>query len=305
MIDIAHRLSSLYKAVAVSGITVGHSATISAIRNRDISSEDVIAFAKAAGLLAAKRTHEFIPGTAMAPVEFADIRFELGEKEIRIEAEMHTVYKSGVEMQAMLAVSVAALTLFDMIRLLDEEVSILPSQLVKVKGGVRDYLEEGYEKLRALVVVCSDTISVGKKEDKAGKAIVESLQQCGLTDIRYAIIPDEAAQIQENAKLAESEGVDLIIFTGGTGLSPRDVSPDVIAPLLDREIPGVMEAARSYGQQRTPYAMLSRGVAGMMGKSLVLTLPGSTKGAKESMDALFPALLHIFAVRIGARHDKK
>ena len=116
MIDIAHRLSSLYKAVAVSGITVGHAATISAIRNRDISSEDVIAFAKAAGLLAAKRTHEFIPGTAMAPVEYADIRFELGEKEIRIEAEMHTVYKSGVEMQAMLAVSVAALTLFDMIR---------------------------------------------------------------------------------------------------------------------------------------------------------------------------------------------
>jgi molybdenum cofactor synthesis domain-containing protein len=166
-------------------------------------------------------------------------------------------------------------------------------------------MEEGYEKLRALVVVCSDTISAGKKEDKAGKTIVESLRQCGLTDIQYTIIPDEAAQIQEKATSAESEGIDLIIFTGGTGLSPRDVSPDVIAPLLDREIPGVMEAARSYGQQRTPYAMLSRGVAGMMGKSLVLTLPGSTKGAKESMDALFPALLHIFAVRIGARHDKK
>jgi molybdenum cofactor synthesis domain-containing protein len=104
-------------------------------------------------------------------------------------------------------------------------------------------------------------------------------------------------------KKALEESFDLILFCGGTGLSPRDHTPEAVAPFIERPVPGIMEAARSYGMDRTPYAMLSRGIAGMNGKSLVLTLPGSTQGAKESLQAIIQSVKHLFVVQTGMRHD--
>ena len=199
------------------------------------------------------------------------------------------------------AASVVALTLYDMLKPIDKGIEIRNIRLVEKKGGKTDY-KEAAEGLTASVIVCSDSIFAGKKEDKAGKAIIAHLERYAIP-ATYTIIPDEVADIQSRVKEAVRAGFSLVLITGGTGLSPRDVTPEAVRPLLDKEIEGIAETIRSYGQDRTPYAMLSRSVVGTIGNSLVLALPGSTKGATESMEAIFPAVLHIFKVLKGARHE--
>jgi molybdenum cofactor synthesis domain-containing protein len=190
-----------------------------------------------------------------------------------------------------------------MLKPIDKGVEIYHIKLVTKKGGKSD-VHKVKSDVNAAVIVCSDSISKGSKEDFAGKAIMDALKKWGISSINYEIIPDEIDSIQKQLRKQHQSNRNLIIFTGGTGLSPRDQTPEALAPFLDKKIPGMEEAIRNFGQDRTPYAMLSRSVAGMYGDSLVLALPGSTQGAIESMHALFPAALHLFDILKGAQHKK-
>lgn len=303
MVDITSKSTTLRTAVAQAIIKVSKQETIDAIQNDTVPKGNVFAMSKAAGLLGVKRTPDILPDCHPLPIEYTGVAYEINALEITVLFTVKTIYKTGVEVEAMHGASVVALNMYDMLKPIDKGIEIHSIKLLNKKGGKSDFRDRFRKDLTAAVVVCSDTISAGHKEDKAGKTIIEKLKACEVTVSEYIIIPDEVEIIRNHTKTFQSQGIDMIIYTGGTGLSGRDVTPEALIPLLDRRIPGIEEAIRNYGQDRTPFSMLSRSVAGTINNTLVLALPGSTNGAKESMDAIFPSVLHIFRILKGARHD--
>ncbi len=303
MVEITHKNTSLRKATAQATVAVSTQETIDAIVNKNVPKGDVFEMAKTAGLFAVKKTSDMIPDCHPLPVEFTQVSYDIDGLEIHISMEVHTIYRTGVEVEAMHGASVVALTMYDMLKPIDKGIEVRNIKLLNKKGGKSDFADKFRDDLKAAVIVCSDTISAGQKEDKAGKAIIQKLEGMSVEIVDYKIIPDEKDAIEGAALGHVAKETDLIIFTGGTGLSKRDITPEAIQPLLDREIPGIEEAIRNYGQERMPYAMLSRSVVGTKNESLIMALPGSTSGAKESMDAVFPAVLHLFRIFKGARHE--
>ncbi len=303
MVDITQKSTTLRRAIAQATVLVSKQETIDALVNDNVPKGNVFEMAKTAGLFAVKKTSDVIPDCHPLPIEFTAVNYKIEGLKIYIEIEVKTIYRTGVEVEAMHGASVIALTMYDMLKPIDKGIEVQNIKLLEKQGGKSDYRDKFRKDLTAAVIVCSDSIFAGKKEDKAGKAIVEKLENISVNIVEYKVVADEVDQIQAALHKHSELKTDMIIYTGGTGLSKRDVTPEALLPLLDREIPGVSEASRNYGQDRTPFSMLSRSVAGVKDNTLVLALPGSTKGASESMDALFPALLHVFKVFAGGRHD--
>src|SRR4029079_930934 len=261
MVNITKKNNTLRKAIATAVVSVSKHETIDAIQKGKVPKGDVFEFSRAAGLLALKKTSDVIPDCHPLPVEFAAIRHSIEDLTIVIEVEVHTIYKTGVEVEAMHGASVVALTIYDMLKPLDKGIEIKSIRLEKKSGGKSDYRKKPSGAVRCAVIVCSDSISKGNGNDQSGKMIIEKLKEYGIENTAYEVVPDDLRLIQQEAVKYSGHGYELILFTGGTGLSPKDLTPDAIEPLIETPIPGIMEAARHYGQERTPYAMLSRGVA--------------------------------------------
>lgn len=296
MIEISHKIKTFRSATAQATVSVSKQETIDTVLRKSVPKGDVFEASRVAGLFAVKRTSDMIPDCHPLPVEFTSVSHRTEQLDIIIEVEVHTIYKTGVEVEAMHGASVAALTVYDMLKPIDKGIEIKNIKLLSKSGGKSQYRNDAPEGIDAAVVVCSDSIAAGKKQDTAGKVIADKLDKLGIQVREYCTVPDDIAAIQEKLLRYCQQGIRMIILTGGTGLSARDVTPEAVRPLIEREIPGIMETARAYGQEHMPYSMLSRGIAGLRGDSLILTLPGSTRGAKESMDALFPHVLHLYKV---------
>lgn len=292
MRDISAKYATLRTATARVAVRVAP-ATLRLLRQGKLPKGDPLPVARVAAIQAAKNTAQIIPYCHPVPVDFVGIEFQVSRNRIEATAQVKAVGKTGVEMEALTAASVAALTLYDMLKPVDDQLEILGVQLLEKTGGKSDFQNVFPTPPRAAVLVMSDSIAAGRKKDWSGRLIVDRLKQAGLKVADYRIIPDDQELIERwLIRYADRTKLDLVITSGGTGLSPRDQTPEAMKRVIVRDVPGIAEAARAFGQDRLPYAMLSRGLAGLRGQTLIVNLPGSRKGTADYLAVLFPALLH-------------
>lgn len=302
MIDVSMKFNTLRTASA-QGILHASPETISKIRDGKVPKGNVLEVARAAGILAGKNTSQLIVFCHPIPVDLIEIEFELEHDQLRATAFTKTVWKTGIEVEAITAVTVALLNAYDMLKPLDNQMKISGIEVIGKRGGKSTFVDEFENPIRAAVLVISDSTFEGTRKDKSGQIIKSYLSERGLEVPVYQVLPDNMEKISASVKsLADDEKMDLIITTGGTGFGPKDMTPEATIDLLEKQAPGITEAIRKHGKERTPYAMLSRELAGTRGKSLIINLPGSSKGAQESLEALFPGLLHIYPMMRGGGH---
>lgn len=158
--------------------------------------------------------------------------------------------------------------------------------------------------MRVSILTISDSVAAGKTEDRSGQALIARCRELGWRIVSAAVRADDRPAIEAFLKeAADSNDADVILTTGGTGLGPRDVTPEATAAVVDRLIPGLPEHMRAAGAEKTRRALLSRGAAGLRGKTMIVNLPGSPRGAVESLDAIADLLPHAISIIHGARHD--
>jgi len=301
MRDVHRKPSSLRRAVASSSVRM-RAETIALVRAGSGPKGDALAAARIAGVLAAKDVSRLIPYCHPVRVDHVAIDFELTDESVAISCAVTAVDRTGVEMEALGGASIAALTLYDMLKPVDDALVIGETRLVKKSGGQSDFEERFDQALTAAVIVVSDSTAAGQREDRSGRAIAERLREQAVEVEELLVVPDEPERLEAELRRLVGQKRDLIVTSGGTGLGPRDRTIEAVARVIERPVPGIAEAMRAHGYQRTPRAVLSRSLAGVSGRTLILTLPGSTRGAQESLDAIWPGVLHIFPMIWGGGH---
>ena len=221
MKDVSKKLDTSRHAIAKASLLTTTEA-IEMVKKGLVPKGNVLEMARAAGILAAKKTSELIPFCHQIPLDWVRIDFEILEQEIVINSEVKAIWKTGVEMEALTAASVAALTLYDMLKPLDSGLEIRNIKLIEKTGGKSDWKRHTEEIVKAAVIVLSDSVSQGKKEDKSGELIIKKLKNEPVEVVQYKILPDDLEEIKNVLTTLSDEGaVDLILTTGGTGLESK------------------------------------------------------------------------------------
>lgn len=296
MRDVSAKNWSLRTALARSTVTCSPG-SIAMIREGRAPKGDPLPIARVAAVMAAKNTPLLIPYCHSVALDWVKVDFEVQDSAIITTVEVKAIYKTGVEMEALTAAAAAALNLYDLLKPVDDTLSIERIELLEKTGGKSNVRSTLGRSWRAEVLVCSDRAASGVYEDRSGKILVQGIKEFGGEVGEAMVVPDDQERIRLTLQQWIADHVDLVMVSGGSGIGERDVTPEVVESLIDKRLPGIEEHFRGYSRDRVPTAMFSRAIAGMAGRTLLVTLPGSPGAAQDALDSLFPYLLHAIEAR--------
>lgn len=291
MRDVSAKIWTLRTATARSTVTCSPE-SIRMIHENRAPKGDPRPVAKVAAILAAKNTPALIPYCHSVALDWVGVEFELFESSIQVTVAVKAIYKTGVEMEALSGAAAAALNLYDLLKPVDDNLRIEQIELLDKTGGKSNARSLSERKWTAAVLVCSDRASKGEYDDQSGLMLEAGMADFGGTVIERRIVPDEPEAIISALQEWVADHVDLVLVSGGSGLSDRDITPETVMEFIERRLPGVEEHFRNYSMSRMPLAFLSRAVAGVSGSTTIITLPGSPGAAQDALDSLFPYILH-------------
>lgn len=323
MIDVGAKATTRRVAIATGRICVGPKA-FPLLRDRTLPKGDALVLAEVAGIQGAKNASLSIPLCHPMTLDHVELATELdaARQAVNVYCTATTSAKTGVEMEAIAGVNAALMTLWDLSKMIEPALLIEGVRLLAKQGGksglwlhpegvpewVREKLapqvKQPFSGIVASVLVLSDRAASGVYEDKAGPLARSLLEAGGAVVREVRVLPDDekllARTIQEIAGRGDSR---LILTSGGTGIAPRDRTPEAILSVADRLLPGVGELLRQYGARFTPFSWSSRSLAATLGKTLIVALPGNPKAVREGLECLEPQLRHLINTLDDVKHD--
>ena len=309
MIDVGAKPATRREALA-RGRMVTTAEVVRLLVADGLPKADALATARIAGIAGAKRTSDLIPLCHPLPIDAVTVELRPEGAAVVIEARVSTTGRTGVEMEALTAVTVAGLTLHDMVKAVDPGATMTDVQLIEKTGGkhgrwTRDQVHGAPQPETAStgggrVLVVSTGVAAGIREDTTGTRIAGWMREQGLETPEPVVVAD--ADVAAGLRAVLQDGPEVLITTGGTGPSPSDRTPEATTALLDRPLPGIAEALRA--RAGTPTAALGRGIAGLANGTIVVNLPGSTGGVDDGLTVLADLLPHLrHQIRGDADHE--
>lgn len=328
MIDVGEKAITRRRAVATGKIRL-HPDAIAMVKSGVSPKGNILAMAEVAGIMAAKNTAQILPLCHPLAMDSVRIWFEVVDLQVQGFCEAICHGKTGVEMEAMMGISAALLTIYDLSKIVHPEIEMSEIYLLQKEGGKsgnwfstipqskgaitpkideaqvskQPVVSQELNGMKYSVLTLSDRASSGIYEDKSGPILAKFCRDHGATEFNSIVIPDDSEVIRRKVLEASEQRVNLILLTGGTGIGPRDVTIEAIRSVSSKELIGLGEAQRVYGAKFTPKAWLSRSSAFVVNKSLVVVFPGSPKAVTQGLEAVGSLLGHAAKMIQGGNHD--